>query len=80
LYEPAALFRAHLTPLPAQFLAPFGRHLPKPRERFAHALLLLRRQALELLPALAQLRALLRRHGAPLGESLLGTRTLLGRH
>jgi hypothetical protein len=53
LYEPAALLRAQLTPLPAQFLAPFKRHLPKPVERFAHSLLLLRRQALELLPTLA---------------------------
>ena len=76
----APLGRTHLAPLPAQFLALFRRHLPKPVERFSYPLLLFRRQAFELLPALAQLLPLLRRHGAPLGETLLRARTLLGRH
>src|ERR1700722_6255171 len=76
----AALGRTHLAPLPAQFLALFRRHLSKSVERFSYPLLLFRRQALELLPALAQLLPLLRRHGAPLGETLLHTRTVLGRH
>jgi hypothetical protein len=76
----AALLRSHLTPLPAQLHAPFGRHLPEPVEGFAHPLLLFRRHGLELLPALAQLLALLRRHGAPLSKALLGTRALRRRH
>ena len=50
----AALFRAHLVPLLTQLLAPFGRQLPELMIRIAHMLLLVRRQALELLPALAQ--------------------------
>jgi hypothetical protein len=80
LHASVALLRSHLTPLPAQFHAPFGRHLPEPVERFAYALLLVRRHGLELLPALAQLLALLRRHGSPLSETLLRARSLLRRH
>jgi hypothetical protein len=76
----AALLRSHLTPLPAQLHAPFGRHLPEPVEGFTHPLLLFRRHGLELLPTLAQLLALLRRHGAPLSKALLGTRALRRRH
>src|ERR1700691_986945 len=76
----AALLRSHLTPLPAQLHAPFGRHLPEPVEGFAHPLLLFRRHGLELLPPLAQLLALLRGHGAPLSKALLGTRALRRRH
>ena len=80
MLNPAALLRSHLTPLPAQLHAPFGRHLPEPVEGFAHPLLLFRRHGLELLPTLAQLLALLRRHGAPLSKALLGTRALRRRH
>src|SRR6266404_6291884 len=80
LHDSAALFRTHLTPLVAQFHALLRRHLPKPAERFAHPLLLFRRQALVLLPTLAKLLPLLRRHGAPLCKALLRTRPLLRRH
>src|SRR6202041_212099 len=80
LHASVALLRSHLTPLPAQFHAPFGRHLPESVERFAYALLLVRRHGLELLPALAQLLALLRRHGSPLSETLLRARSLRRRH
>lgn len=78
LHDSAPLLRAHLTPLPPQFRASLGGHLPEPIEGLAHPLLLRRRQALELLPTLPQLLALLRRHGAPLREALLSARTLLG--
>ncbi len=56
------LLGAHLAPLPLQRLTLFRRHAAKAPERFAHALLLVRRQTLELLPALPQLLALLGRH------------------
>jgi hypothetical protein len=76
----AALCRSHLTPLSAQFLAFLRRHLPKPVKRVSNPLLLFGWQGLELLPTLAQLLSLLRRHGAPLSESLLRAGTLLRRH
>ncbi len=48
-----ALLRAHLPPLPLQFPPLFLGSLTKLLILLAHALLLLRRQALELVPALA---------------------------
>src|SRR5579883_3129302 len=75
-----ALLRAHLPPLPAQLLTLRGRHLPEPLILLTDALLLLRRQRLELLPALAQHLPLLRRQRAPLLEALLSGLALLRRH
>ncbi len=74
------LLRRHLTPLLAQLLTPFRRHLAESIEGFAHFVLPFGRQRLELLPALTQQLPLLRRHGAPLTESLLGAGALLRRH
>ena len=74
------LLRGHLPPLLAQLLAPFRRHLPESVEGFTHFALPFGRQRLEFLPALAQYLPLLRGHGAPLSESLLGAGALLRRH
>jgi hypothetical protein len=43
LHRTAALFRRHLTPLLAQLLPPFRRHLAEPIEGFAHFALPFRR-------------------------------------
>jgi hypothetical protein len=74
------LLRRHLPPLLAQLLAPFRRHLAESIEGVAHFALPFGRQRLEFLPALTQHLPLLRRHGAPLTESLLGAGALLRRH
>ena len=50
--EITALLGAHLMPLFAQFLTALWRHLPKALKGFSYPLLLFRRQAFELLPAL----------------------------
>ncbi len=52
LNDATALFRGHFAPLLAQLLAPLRRHLSKPVELLAHALLALGRKRFELLPAL----------------------------
>jgi hypothetical protein len=75
-----ALLGSHLTPLLAQLLASFGRHLPKSIEGFAQLLLSFGGQRLVFLPTLTHQLALLRRHGAPLRKALLRTRALLRRH
>jgi hypothetical protein len=80
LHRAMPLLRRHLTPLLAQLLAPFRRHLAKSIEGFTHFALPVGRQRLEFLPTLTQQLPLLRRHGAPLTESLLGAGALLRRH
>jgi hypothetical protein len=80
LNRTAALFGTHLMPLSAQLIAPLWRYLSKALKVLAHPLLLIGRQAFELLPALAQQLTLFRRHGAPLAEALLGAGTLLRCH
>lgn len=80
LHGAMPLFGRHLSPLLAQLLAPFRRHLAESIEGFAHFALPLRRQRLEFPPTLPQLLSLLRRHGAPLAKSLLGAGALLRRH
>ena len=77
LHEPAALLGGHLPPLPSQLLAALERQLMKARELIANALLLLRRQRSELLPALPDAWRCSGRQRAPLLEALLRTRTLL---
>jgi len=74
------LLGTHLPPLAFQGASLLLGSLPKLLILFAHALLLLGRQALELSPAFAQLLALFRRHGPPLTEALLGALPLLRRH
>jgi len=74
------LLRRHLTPLLAQLLTPLRRHLTESIEGFANLALPLGRQRFEFLPALTHQLPLLRRHGAPLTESLLGAGALLRRH
>ena len=80
LYRTMSLLRRHLTPLLAQLLTSFRRHLAESIEGFAHLALPFGRQGLEFLPALTHQLALLRRHGTPLIESLLGAGALLRRH
>jgi len=80
LHRAMPLFGRHLSPLLAQLLAPFRRHLAESIEGFAHFALPLGRQRLEFLPTLTQLLSLLRRHGAPLAKPLLGAGPLLRRH
>jgi hypothetical protein len=74
------LLRSHLTPLLPQLHAPLRRHLAEPVEGFAHLLLPVGRQRPVLLPALTHQLPLLRRHGTPLGKSLLRAAALLRRH
>jgi hypothetical protein len=74
------LLGRHLTPLLAQLHASFRRHLPEAIEGFADLLLPFLRQRPVLLPALTHHLTLLRRHCAPLRESLLRTGALLRRH
>jgi len=74
------LLRRHLAPLLAQLLAPLRRHLTESIEGIAYFALPLGRQLFEFLPALPHQLPLLRRHGAPLIESLLGAGALLRRH
>ena len=80
LYRAMPLLRCHLTPLLAQLLTPFRRHLAESIEGFAHFALPLGRQRFEFLPALTHQLPLLRRHGTPLIEALLGAGALLRRH
>ena len=80
LYRAVPLLRRHLMPSLPQLLTPFRRHLPESIEGFAHFTLPLGRQRFEFLPALTHQLPLLRRHGAPHIESLLGAGALLRRH
>ena len=74
------LLRRHLTPLLAQLIASFRRHLPEAVEGLADLLLTLGGQCFVLLPALTQQLPLLGRHGTPLREALLRAGALLRRH
>jgi hypothetical protein len=80
LYHVSALLRSHLAPLPAQFLAPLRRHLPKPLVGFANLFLPLRRQTSELLPTLTYQLPLFGRHRTPLRKPLLCATALFRRH
>ena len=80
LYRAMPLLRRHLTPLLAQLLTPFRRHLAESIEGFAHLALPFGWQGLEFLPALTHYLPLLRGHGTPHIKSLLGAGALLRRH
>src|ERR1700677_4954914 len=80
LYRTMSLLRRHLTPLLTQLLTPFRRHLAESIEGIAHFALPFGRQRFEFLPALPHQLPLVRGHGTPHIESLLGAGTLLRRH
>ena len=80
LYRTMPLLRRHLTPLLAQLLTPFRRHLAESIEGVPHFALPFGGQGFEFLPALTHQLPLLRRHGSPHIESLLGAGALLRRH
>jgi hypothetical protein len=75
-----ALCRRSVLPSLAQHLPPFGGQLLEPAEVLSDRTLLIRRQRLKSLPAIAKHATLIGRQRAPTLETLLGLSTLLGRH